>query len=182
MDGLGDVVGGYCFTPGQVRNRPRDPEHAVVAAGGQAEAPHDQPEQVARVAWERAPAPDLAGAHAGVHAGVGPGEARLLARAGGHHPGADGGRGLAGRVVREVLVGDRRKLEVQVDPVEQGPGEPAEVVVALPGRAPAGLDGSTPPAARVGGGHELEAGREAVHRLATIPVEGGEDGSNLLSR
>ena len=50
---------------------------------------------------------------------------------------------------------------MQIDPVQERSGEPAEVVLALPGRAPADLDGGTAPAARVGGGHELKTGREA---------------------
>src|SRR4029450_8500693 len=75
VDDLGDVLGRYCSTARQIRNRPRDSEHPVVAAGRQAEAPYGQPEQVARVTREGAPPPHLAGAHVGVDTGVGPGEA-----------------------------------------------------------------------------------------------------------
>ena len=68
-------------------------------------------------------------------------------------------RGLAGRAVEQRRPGDVSTRDLQVDPVEQRPGQPTAVAPHLHGRAATALAGRRTAAAgaRVGGEHELEA-------------------------
>jgi len=47
------------------------------------------------------------------------------------HAGPDGGGGLAGRAAGELGVREGGDLEVEIDAVEQGPGEATQVAHAL---------------------------------------------------
>jgi hypothetical protein len=62
-------------------------------------------------------------AHVGVAGNIGAMEAVTLALAGGFDPVADGFRGFTEALVGELFVGDARDLHVDIDAVEQGPGD-----------------------------------------------------------
>ena len=119
-----------------------------------------QAEETRGVGRERADAPGLAARHAGVGVDGGPGEARDLPGARRDHAGPDGGGGLAGGAAGEVGVREGGDLEVEIDAVEQGTGEAAQVAGPLRRRTGAGGQRGTAAAAGVGGGDELEAGGE----------------------
>ena len=59
-------------------------------------------------------------------------------------------------------MGQRRQLDVQVDPIEQRTREPAEIPAAFSGRAHAEVQRWAAPPARVGRAHELEARRKVA--------------------
>ena len=82
---------------------------------------------------------DFAGGHLGVAGGGGAGEAVALPVAGGLHAGADSGGGLTPVCSRsEVAVADAGHLDLEVDAVEERPGDAAAVADDLVGLADAG--------------------------------------------
>ncbi len=177
LDRLANVLGGDAVGAGQVGDGAGDAQQAIVRARREAEPGHGQAEQPRRVGGQRAMAAGLAAGHAGVDVGGGAGEAGRLASAGGEDTDADDGGGLARGGVGELRVGQRGDFEVEIDAVEQRPGEAGQVAGALEGRAGAGLERSAAAAAGVGGGDELEAGGEAGGAGGA-----GDDDAGVLER
>jgi len=68
-------------------------------------------------------------------------EAVVLAGAGSQHEGEEVGGGRAGGGLGELGEGEGGDFDVEVDPVEEGAGDPAEVLFDLGGRAGAGAPG-----------------------------------------
>ena len=60
-----------------------------------------------------------------------PGEAFLLKFPGLQHPFADGLRRFGAFLAAEFLIFDRGRLDVDVDPVEQRPGDPVAIVLDI---------------------------------------------------
>jgi len=72
------------------------------------------------------------GTHVGVGQECGAGEARRLDLARTGHPLLDGRRGLTRPAIRELLVGDARHLEMDVDAVQQRSADPLLVATFTP--------------------------------------------------
>jgi hypothetical protein len=75
----------------------------------------------------------------GVQAGTAA-EALTLEAAGPLHPRSDGGAGFLAQRSNEITVGDGRHLQVDVDPVQQRPGDPRSVAFDLQRSAAARVD------------------------------------------
>ena len=146
--------------PGQVAQRPGDPQHPVEAAGGQRRAPAAARPARARTSAAasgvRSTARDLAFAVSPVPA------RRAAAAARRRHPFCHDRRGLRTPLAVEPgRTSPRWQVHAQVDPVEQRPGQPRPV--APPFRAGCRCTRGSPrrsARARVGGQHELRAARE----------------------
>lgn len=77
-------------------------------------------------------------------------------------PGADNGRGLAAAARTQFRVIDPRNFELQINAIEQRPGDSRSIAIHLIGRtaaAPVGIAG-VPARARVHRGNQLKAGRK----------------------
>jgi hypothetical protein len=94
-------------------------------------------EQIAEGGIELAIFLDLRLRHAGVGDGAGAGETRELADARGLDAFADRGGRFAGFVGAQLGERQRGGLDMEIDPVEQGPADPGPVALDLRGRAAA---------------------------------------------
>ena len=122
LDGFGHVLGRDVLRPGEVRDRARNFEDAVVTARRNAEARDGEGQEPRAAFRERAPAANLTSAHARVEPGTGAGEAFGLPSSRGGHAGADHRRGLAPATRGELGVGHCGNFEMEIDPIEQRPG------------------------------------------------------------
>lgn len=89
-------------------------------------------------------------------------EALELALAGANHARAHGGRALGQRSGLELFGRQRRKLDVQVDAVQEGARDAAQVSLTLGRGAQAAVEGRAAAAARIGRADQLEAGGEVA--------------------
>src|SRR5690606_6937857 len=87
---------------------------------------------------------------------------RQLTLARGAHPGAHGDRRFAGSASAHFGMADARHLQLEIDAIEQRPGNPPAVTCYLVGRAPAVAVGVAGMSAWAGihGRYELEARRK----------------------
>ena len=138
LDGLRDVGGAERTASFQVRDGPGDLQDPAVGAGAQAQPVDGHFDELPRLLVERASGADLAVGHAGVEQRFVAGEAIFLNIAGLFDPGLDGGGRLARFSCRQIVVADGGNLDMDVDPVEKGAGDPALVLADLLGRAAAG--------------------------------------------
>jgi len=122
----------------EVRDGPGDLQDPGVGAGAQAQPVDGHFDELPRLLVERAGGADLAVGHAGVEQRFVSGEAIFLNIAGPFDPGLDGGGRFACFPGRQFPVADGRNLDMDIDPVEKGAGDPALVLADLPGRAAAG--------------------------------------------
>ena len=115
-----------------------------------------------RLGLERAELADLPGRHPAVDLRALGAEPLGLAGAGLEHLGQQVGRGRAGGHLGQLGEGDGGDLDVEVDPVEQGAGDPAQVLLDLRRRAATGAPRVGAIAARAGihRGHQDELGGE----------------------
>lgn len=134
MDGLGEVI----FPDGvggvEVGDGAGDFKDAVVGAGGEEHVAHGEVQDFLGVGVEGASVADLAGSHLAIVAdGAVAAETVPLAVAGGLDAGADDGGGLAFCGVGESGDLDGGDLDMEVDAVEERPGEPGHVAPDLIG-------------------------------------------------
>ena len=114
---------------GEVGDGAGNLEDAVEGAGGEAELLEGTVEQCAAGRVDGAETTERLGAHGCVdRCGGGGAEALPLDGAGGLHSGGDC-RGGLGRTRAQLPKADRRDLDVQVDPVEQGTGDAAAIAL-----------------------------------------------------
>ena len=109
-----------------------------MGAGAQPQPVDGHFDELPRFLVERAGGADLAVGHAGVEQRFVSGEAIFLNIAGMFDPGLDGGGRLARFPCRQIAVADGGNLDMDVDPVEKGAGDPALILADLLGRAAAG--------------------------------------------
>lgn len=155
----------------QVGDGPGHPEDAVIAPGGEAHVLVGPLHKGLALPVQGAVLPQLGLAHGGVAQGPLRAVALGLDGPGLGHPGSDGGRGLPGAAVGQSLKLQGGDLGEEVDPVQQGAGELAQILLHLLGGAPAPAGGvAVPPAlAGVHGAQEEEpagvglGGRRADH-------------------
>lgn len=137
LDGLGDVVGLDSVGGFEVGDGAADFEQAVESTGGEAEALEGGIQETLGGAVEAAVVAELQGAHIGVDPRTMKlGKARFLMFAGGEHPLRHRPARFARRAL-ELLQCHRRDLDMEVDPVQQGPRDPPPVAVDLECGAPA---------------------------------------------
>src|SRR5262245_38907138 len=158
-EGFADVVLVHAWVSGEVGDGPRDPQAAMEPAGGEAESVDGGAEETAGGrggAADEVQLPDR-------EPGVGDSGARCGDLAGDGDTRADGRGGLSLDRRFEVGGGDAVDPHVEVDAVEQGPGQTALVAADLLGTAAALALGIAEIAAPtgVGGRDQLEPGREA---------------------
>ena len=154
------MLGGEIVRARQIGDGAGDLENAVIGARGEPEPAHRAGEEPGGIGRRCAPAARGPARHPGVDANIRAAEARGLTSSGGQHAGPDGGGGLLGGLRGELGDTHRGELEVQVDAIEQGARQPAEVLPALPFGADTVLEGAAGAPAGIGGGDELEARRE----------------------
>ena len=152
-----DAAHGVAFV--EIGEGAGDPEHPVVAARGEAHAFGGFCQQGPALGFGRGHlfqqfpvdfriAPG--GARERAVLAVQPGVAGALALAGGGHPGGHGARILGGRRQGEIRRVHRRHLHMQVDAVEERPGDLGLVVERAARRARAGQGGIVQIAAAAG--------------------------------
>jgi hypothetical protein len=107
----------------QVGDGAGDFENAVVGAGGEAHPTDRHFERALAGIVECADLADIAGRHAGVVE-----SARALYGAGLFHAGADFRRRLGSGIATQFLKGDGWNLDVDIDAVEQGAADLAQIV------------------------------------------------------
>ena len=148
---------------GQVGDGASDLENAVVGAGGETQAADGLPEQPFDRLSDGTVAPQVARGHVGVGVqATAVAEALPLTDPGPLHSQSHGGAGFLGVRAHQVVVGHRRHLEVDVDPVQQGTGDAGAVALDVHVGTPAGVDAVAEVAAGAGvhGGGEHETCRK----------------------
>lgn len=125
------------FGGGEVGDGAGNLEDAVVGAGGEGEFFHGLLEKVAEGGIDRAVLADLGVGHAGVDGRLRAFEAGVLACVGCLDAGAHRGGGLAWNLGAQFLEGQRRRLDMQVDAVQERTADPRAVALDLGGAAAA---------------------------------------------
>ncbi len=131
--GGGDFVGG-----GEVGDGAGEFDDAVMGAGGEVHLTGGGAHQLLARRVERAVLAYLAGAHVGVRDARRARKAGALAGAGRFDAPTHGGRGFRRADGGQLLVGDARHVEMDVNAVEQGAADPLRVAADLLVRAGAG--------------------------------------------
>src|SRR5579885_70092 len=129
LDGLRDVRGGDGFGAIEVGDRAGDLENAVVGAGGEAEAGHGTLKQALAVRRDVAVFPDLARAHLRVAVNLFSFEALQLALARLDDARADFRRTFSARTLPQFAVLHGGHVDVDIDAVEQRPGNFRDVAL-----------------------------------------------------
>lgn len=110
-----------------------DLEDAVVCAGAKIEIGHGGAQNLLGFGFHATDPVEVLAAHAGVAVGTGfLFIAILLDFTGADDPLADGGGGLSFAEFRELLIGDRRHFDMDIDTVEQRAGYLTAVTRNLP--------------------------------------------------
>ena len=161
LDRFGDVGGLNFFRAGKVGDGAADLEDAAVGAGAQAQFVDGGFEKFFAAAVDQAVALEIARAHLGIGMNVSFLEALKLDGAGGVDALTNSNGGLAGVLAGELLVAQRRHLDLDVDTVEQGARDLGAVALDLQRRADAFLLGIGKEATGAGihGGDEHETRR-----------------------
>ena len=137
MDGFEEVGRGNGAGPGEIGDRTRDLENAIVGAGREVQLFHGLLQQDSKRAIDGTMLADLRMGHAGVDGGAGAGKARLLPAAGSLDPGADGRGRFAGLGLAQFFNRQGRCLDMEVNAVKQRPADARAVALDLRWRAPA---------------------------------------------
>src|SRR5208282_4194630 len=129
LNGFGDVrcadgVGGV-----EVGNRERHFQDTVVGAGAEAQARHGALQQALAVGGDVAILADLPRAHLGIAINLFPREAAQLALAGFYDAFTNQVRTFPARVLPQLLVADGGHVDVDIDAIEQGPGNLRDVAL-----------------------------------------------------
>ena len=136
LDRLRDMFSGDGFRAGQVGDGAGDLEHPVVGAGAEVQIGHGKLQEFEDGRFQPAVLLELARVHARVARGLRPlFEPLLLPPSGRHHPVADFPGVLARAVARDLAKVHRRHFDVQIDPVEQGTGNAAQITLDFARRA-----------------------------------------------
>lgn len=131
------MEGGDLLCSLQVGHRPGHPEDAVIAPGGQAQPLKRLAEQgVSRLVQNAVPG-QLRLTHVGVTVHSGALIALPLPLSGPLHPLLDLSGGLPGLSVAQLLVAQGGDVYLEVDPVQQRPGDPGAIPLHVPLAAPA---------------------------------------------
>jgi hypothetical protein len=129
---------------GEVGDRPRHPQHPVVRPRAQTELGDGRLEELLRLGVDRTISPDIPRPHLGVRVELSVPEALELGGPGAAHSLPDHRRALRflpGDDVAELDLGD---FDLDVDPVEERPGDPGVIAAAL-GVGAVGLGPRQPP-------------------------------------
>lgn len=122
--------GGDVFLVCEVGDCACDPQDARVGPRGESEAVARGLKEPAAAGIDVAKTPDLAPGNVSVHREGSSVTARSLPLARGYDAHTHGGRGLfAAHLVRERRHGDPRHLDVQVDAIEERPGDSCTVAI-----------------------------------------------------
>ena len=138
-------------------------EDAVIGAGGETETVGDQFQHAVAAGVQFAEFLDEAGRHLGVTVDFGPFVAIRLNVAGMFHPRGNGCGAFGFTPIGQVAILDRRHLDVDVDPVQERPGDARAVAVNGNRCAGAGMD-------RVG---QVAAGAGVCAPFSTILTQDG---------
>ena len=149
LDGFGKVLGGDGGGFIEVGDGAGNFEDAVVGAGGEAHASDGHFEGALAGIVESADFADVAGGHAGVVESAG-----ALYGAGLFDAGANLGRRLGGGIAAQFLEGDGWDFDVDIDAVQEGAADLAEIVLDLARGA-----------AALAGGIAIEAALMWLHRV-----------------
>src|ERR1017187_9097692 len=159
LDGFGEVLGGDGGGFIEVGDGAGNFEDAVVGPGGEAHASDGDFAVALAGIVESADFADIAGGHAGVVESAG-----ALYGAGLLDAGADFGGRLGGGIAAQFLEGDGWDFDVDIDAIEEGTADLAEIVLDLAwgAAALAGRIAIEPALAGVHGGdqHETRGGAE----------------------
>jgi hypothetical protein len=150
------------WTAGQIRNRPRQFEDAVVGARGKLELVHGGFDQAAGGIVQGAVFAYFGGAHIGIAGEIGAGETLALDLAGGFDAGAHGLGGFTQAGIAQFFIFHARDVDVNVNAVEERTGDALLVFGHYAGGAGAGFDRVAVVTAGAGvhGGDQLEGSRE----------------------
>jgi len=147
LDWLGDMFGADRGRLAEIGDGAGDFQDSIVRAGGEAHAADGHFESALAGIVEGADFADGAGGHPGVVE-----SASLLQGAGALDAGANLFGGFGGGVAAQFLEGHGGDFDVNIDAVEQGPADLAEIPLDLAGRA-----------AAFTGGIAIEAAAAGVH-------------------
>jgi hypothetical protein len=132
LHGFGDVFGADARRAAEIGDSARDFQNAVMGAGGESHAADRHFECALAGIVERADIAEVARGHARVVEA-----AAVLHRTRAIHADANLGGGFGGAAAAQFLERDGGDFDVDIDAVEQGPADLAEVVLDLSGRAAA---------------------------------------------
>ena len=163
LDRLGEVLLADALAPLQVGNGPGNLKDAGEGAGGEAESVGDQLQHSVAGGVQFAVLPEVASVHLGVAVDLRPLEPVDLDVTGTFHPAGDGRGTFRLAPVGQVAVADRRDLDVDVDPVEERPGDPGAVALEHD-RGAGALVGDVP---------QVAAGTGVCTPFSTIPIQNG---------
>src|ERR1035441_5134613 len=169
LDGFGEVFGGDGGGFIEIGDGAGDFEDAVMGAGGEAHAADGHFEGALAGIVESADFADIAGGYAGVVESAG-----ALYGAGLFDAGSDFGGRLGGGIAAQFLEGDGWDFDVDIDAIEQGTADLAEIVLDLAGSAAAlaGRIAIEPALAGVHGGDQHETRGEAEGHGGAGDAEG----------
>ena len=119
----------YCITPVKIGNGAGYLQDAGIGAGGEAEAVGDQLQHPVAARVQLAVFFDKAGSHLGITVDFGPTVAFQLEFTRTLDPPGDCRRALGVATVGKIAVFDRRHFDVDVNPVQQRPGNARPVAV-----------------------------------------------------
>lgn len=132
LDRLGEMLGADVVGPREVGDRARHLEQPVKGPGGESEAEHRGAQQLLGGAIEPAVAPHLARAHVRVRVQARMrDESPLLSLARGLYARADRRARLLALFAGQIGRGHGRHPELEIDPVEQRPRDPAQIALHL---------------------------------------------------
>ncbi len=128
LNSLTNVMGTQGAGPLQVRDGPRDFEHTIVCPGGERQAGHGPFENPGRLFIQGAPAPDLSGPHLAVRPYVcSTPKTSMLPLPSSGNAGADGVARLGGADRSQVFDWHGGHLDMEIDAVQQGAGDPRPI-------------------------------------------------------
>ncbi len=131
LDGLGEVIGADCLVALEVGDRASHLKDPVVCPRRQPQPLDRGLEEALPVGPDGAGSTELPGTHLGVAEGLGPPEPIMLDRPGPLHPRPHRLGWLPLRLRRKLPIAQRRDIDMQVDPVEEGARDPGPVTVDL---------------------------------------------------
>jgi hypothetical protein len=137
LDGLRDMRGTEGIATLQVRDGPGNLQYPGIGAGAQTQPLDRHFDELPRLLVERAGGADLAVGHSGIQEGPVAGETIFLDGSRLLDPCLDGGGRFSCLPCRQIAVADGGDLHMDVDPVQQGAGDPPLVLADLLGRTAA---------------------------------------------
>ncbi len=173
MHGLRDVPGLDAFPASQIGDGAGNPQYPGVGAGREAEA-IDSPGKKGTGSFVETAVPlELVSRERRVVKARAVVASLLLSSAGRQDPCANGGARFSLGLAQKFVTGDGRHLDVQIDPVEEGPGKAASISFGHLCGTATGLDGVARVTARTGihSGDQYQIGG----KLQTLSDPGDEN-------